>query len=536
MDEPGGCNHGHGTFTAGIIHLVAPDAKMIAYRVATPGGRCNGFVLAKAMLQAILDGCHVINLTFAMHKESGHHAMENVVEYAKHNNVVVVAGAGNTGDATLFLSLFPASDENVIAVAATNEDKELAGFSHYGEHIDVCAPGVDIQSAFIDNGYTTATWSGTCFAASIVSGQVALIMSRYSDVYTWSSVRNLILNTAEDLDKLNPGFAGMLGEGHVNPVASLSSLVWPDSFHFEIVEGCSESDTGCAHVLFPGDPTPISASVTGEPQFAFLLRDPGDAGEVCFQIDAGALPTGQYHNDLQVEIQGIASDSIVEVPISLTVQPHDTTFVSPDTLFFSALAGDCSMQYGESYLTSSNAPAYFSGWVGPSHEFIIVKFDTTGYTNDIVGVHISPCRLDIGMHYATVYYDVEGFDHYVPLTVCLEIDNPRSKAKISRGALDSRFTAAALGRDIAARSYPNPFNPSTTICCDLAISTHVKLEVFNLLGQRVATLLDEFKDAGRYQIEWNGKSDMGADVSSGIYFYRITAGSSVASEKMLLLR
>ncbi|MFZ5979800.1 MAG: T9SS type A sorting domain-containing protein [Candidatus Zixiibacteriota bacterium] len=85
-------------------------------------------------------------------------------------------------------------------------------------------------------------------------------------------------------------------------------------------------------------------------------------------------------------------------------------------------------------------------------------------------------------------------------------------------------------------NYPNPFNPTTTISYDLPTASQVKLEIINLLGQRVATLVDGYQTAGHQQIDWNGRNDAGQTVSSGVYFYRLTADNYVQTKKMILLK
>jgi hypothetical protein len=91
--------------------------------------------------------------------------------------------------------------------------------------------------------------------------------------------------------------------------------------------------------------------------------------------------------------------------------------------------------------------------------------------------------------------------------------------------------AGDLPRDFALnQNYPNPFNPSTTISYSLPKAAIVSLRIFNALGQEVATLVNEQKEAGYYQVQWN------ANVSSGIYFYRLQAGEYVETKKMILLK
>ena len=86
------------------------------------------------------------------------------------------------------------------------------------------------------------------------------------------------------------------------------------------------------------------------------------------------------------------------------------------------------------------------------------------------------------------------------------------------------------------QNYPNPFNPTTTLEYGVPNRSHVRIEVFNILGQSIRTLVDEEKSAGRYQSVWDGTDKSGHSVSSGVYLYRITAGEFVQSKKMLLLK
>jgi len=87
------------------------------------------------------------------------------------------------------------------------------------------------------------------------------------------------------------------------------------------------------------------------------------------------------------------------------------------------------------------------------------------------------------------------------------------------------------------QNYPNPFNPSTTISYSLPQKAVVSILIYNMLGQKVRTLID-FKDffAGSYEINWNGKDDFGKQVASGTYIYRMQAGAFSQSKKLTLLR
>ncbi len=86
------------------------------------------------------------------------------------------------------------------------------------------------------------------------------------------------------------------------------------------------------------------------------------------------------------------------------------------------------------------------------------------------------------------------------------------------------------------QNYPNPFNPSTTIEYSLPASSHVRIEVYNVLGQRTAILINEVQSAGYHTIRWDGHDDLGRKASSGIYLYRIIAGGFSDSKKMVMVQ
>ncbi|MCF7802313.1 MAG: T9SS type A sorting domain-containing protein, partial [Candidatus Marinimicrobia bacterium] len=87
-----------------------------------------------------------------------------------------------------------------------------------------------------------------------------------------------------------------------------------------------------------------------------------------------------------------------------------------------------------------------------------------------------------------------------------------------------------------AQNYPNPFNPTTTISFSVPAVSDVKLAVYNLLGQKVVDLVNNAYQPGTYNVVWNGTDALGKPVSSGIYFYRMTADGFTAQHKMLYLK
>ena len=87
------------------------------------------------------------------------------------------------------------------------------------------------------------------------------------------------------------------------------------------------------------------------------------------------------------------------------------------------------------------------------------------------------------------------------------------------------------------QNYPNPFNPSTQISFDVPQGAeHIMLNVYNILGQNVSTLVNGVMNAGQYTMEWNATDEVGNPVASGIYFYELRSASFTARKKMLLIR
>ncbi|MCH8928313.1 MAG: T9SS type A sorting domain-containing protein [Candidatus Marinimicrobia bacterium] len=85
-------------------------------------------------------------------------------------------------------------------------------------------------------------------------------------------------------------------------------------------------------------------------------------------------------------------------------------------------------------------------------------------------------------------------------------------------------------------NYPNPFNPTTEINYQVPENANVKIVIFNLLGQKVATLVDDELVAGFHSTQFNGLTDRGRPLSSGIYFYRMTTGGFSKTQKMMFLK
>ncbi|UCG61645.1 MAG: M28 family peptidase [Candidatus Zixiibacteriota bacterium] len=141
----------------------------------------------------------------------------------------------------------------------------------------------------------------------------------------------------------------------------------------------------------------------------------------------------------------------------------------------------------------------------------------------------------IGPDYRYIYFDIplSCFERTSAIdALCRAVDEMMGSATPVDDIDDSELP----GSISLSQNYPNPFNPATEISYSLAARTHVSLSIFNILGQRVATIVDGVKPAGTHTVRWNGIDDSGREVSTGIYFYQVKAGDHTESRKMILLK
>jgi hypothetical protein len=114
--------------------------------------------------------------------------------------------------------------------------------------------------------------------------------------------------------------------------------------------------------------------------------------------------------------------------------------------------------------------------------------------------------------------------------------NGKVYVKTSSGVENSTDEMSVIPGYSLSQNYPNPFNPTTHIEFNLVRTCQVKLEIYNILGNKVNTLVNERLEAGHKSIIWDGKDDQGKDVASGIYFYKLKAGDYAEAKKMILLK
>jgi hypothetical protein len=105
-----------------------------------------------------------------------------------------------------------------------------------------------------------------------------------------------------------------------------------------------------------------------------------------------------------------------------------------------------------------------------------------------------------------------------------------------REVLSAGAPAALPKKIVLSQAYPNPFNPVTTISYRLLEANHVRVDIYDMVGNKVRTLVSQTQNAGTKSYQWNATNDLGQSVSAGTYFYTIQAGDFIQSKKMVLLK
>jgi subtilisin family serine protease len=173
---------GHGTMVAGLIHLVAPTAKIMPLKVFASDGTSTVSLVVAAIYWASDNGADVINMSFSTPQSS--QELARAISYANSKGVICVAAAGNNGQQTM---VYPAGYSDVIGTGSTNNSGVRSSFSNYGPVVTVAAPGEGVISTYPMNRYASG-W-GTSFSTPWVSGAAALLQQINSQINQTEAVQ-----------------------------------------------------------------------------------------------------------------------------------------------------------------------------------------------------------------------------------------------------------------------------------------------------------------------------------------------------------
>jgi subtilisin family serine protease len=200
---------GHGTMTAGIVHLVAPTAKIMPLKAFRADGSSNLSDIIRAIYYAADHGANVISMSFSMTQPSP--GLEAAVEYALSMNVITIASAGNDGIKTL---VYPASYNGVQGVGSSTNGDLRSAFSNYGSGVvTFAAPGEGVITTYPGGNYA-AGW-GTSFSTPMVAGAAALVLQA-RPASKPGDITNALSKTKQISD---------MGYGRIDLYLSLTDLV-----------------------------------------------------------------------------------------------------------------------------------------------------------------------------------------------------------------------------------------------------------------------------------------------------------------------
>ncbi|UCE66848.1 MAG: S8 family serine peptidase [Candidatus Zixiibacteriota bacterium] len=218
----------HGTHVAGCVSEVTDNglngaslgfsARVMANKGANYAGQLTA--VYPAMIWAANNGAHIINCSWGSSYYSSNY--QSIINGLWAGGVLVVAAAGNVNNTQ---NHYPAAYNHVLAVAATNQADIKASFSSYGSYVDVSAPGVGIYATWATNGFIAM--DGTSMAAPVTAGLAGLLKAADPSAGP-DDISDIIIASADNIDDINPQYAGRLGSGRINAYSALASANTPN--------------------------------------------------------------------------------------------------------------------------------------------------------------------------------------------------------------------------------------------------------------------------------------------------------------------
>ena len=243
----------------------------------------------------------------------------------------------------------------------------------------------------------------------------------------------------------------------------------------------------------------------GIPPAAYTIQNTSGA------LIPGGTGTFEVHLD-NTELVGTLQFTIVDFPESMTV-----TNVTPVGRFDDGIVDGSSEEQedGSYYFLGYDFSSGIEAGSGPILEFE-VQFDDNLNNSSIIMSMASHATGDAGANPLTTVF--HGFGQFTGYVVALD----------EEVSLPGEFTLHP--------NFPNPFNPTTMIAYDLADAADVKLDIYDLMGRNINTVVNQNQSAGRHFVTWNANDYLGNQVSAGVYLYRLQAGNKIFTRKMILMK
>lgn len=312
---------------AGGVAGASWNATLLSIKVADHFGKAKDSDAVAGIVLAADSGARIINLSFG--GEDYSQVLQDAINYAHGLGILVVSAAGNCADPLTYLQndchtvnppIYPAADQNVLAVAATSSDNQRAVFSEHGSYVAIAAPGDRIVSTVPNMDFGTT--GGTSMASPHVAAVANLIWA-VNPSLTNVQVANIITSTATEMGP--PGRDIEFGHGLLNAQAALTKAelaVAPTQMGFMVPVTETRSLTSTIAVSSLG--TPFTWSATVAPGAPWVTVNPSSGttpGTTTLSIDRGSMGVGRYDASVMFSVSGIDSASqYVTVPLIVTNQ------------------------------------------------------------------------------------------------------------------------------------------------------------------------------------------------------------------------
>jgi len=269
-----------------------------------------------AMIWAAENGANIVNCSWGSDYYSSN--SQNIINGLWNSGVVVVAAAGNNGNSQSF---YPAAYNNVLAVAATNSGDYKASWSSYGTFVDVSAPGAGIYATWSTSSFIAL--DGTSMASPITAGTCGLLWAT-NPGYTNQDIVDIIIATTDNIDDLNPNYAGMIGSGRINAYSALASSNTPNINPTD--QQITITDDDGDEVLNPGESFDLVLTLTNEWADAFNVTATVRSNDNFIATDSvasfGNIPrhNGSSNSSDPFSITAAPDADLGSLSINLTIQ------------------------------------------------------------------------------------------------------------------------------------------------------------------------------------------------------------------------